>query len=85
MVITGIPGLRRFNRFATAGAFDGEIAIASTPLESRSSMMRSWSASVWLDGPIYRHSAPSISFAAFWQPSRTRSKNGLSIALTTTA
>src|ERR1700726_3545011 len=37
MVMIGIVGLRCRSRLATAGAFEGEIAIAATPLVKRSS------------------------------------------------
>ena len=55
MVMIGMFGARCFSRLAIIGAFDGEIAIAATPLVIRSSTICTSPASSALDaGPVYR-------------------------------
>ncbi len=71
-----------------AGAFDGEMAMAATPLLMRSSTIWTSPVSSALEaGPVYRHVYSDFGFSLFHsaQPSPSTVKNGLSRPLTTTA
>src|SRR5260370_29576226 len=75
------------NATATAAALDGDTAMPSTFLATRSCTTCTCSSPPPCSpGPMYMHSTlPAISFSAFLQPSRAWSKNGLFMFFGTSA